>query len=106
MLIVAFQEAPALPEYSTIFIFRSNVYSLPGADLARLSNAGGEMIASLDAESDYPEKNHEKGSAELTPQTQSFAPQSCSEGKIVIFNSFKTEEILCRYPSTPHALPS
>lgn len=56
MLIVAFQEAPALPECSTIFIFRSNVYSLPGADLARLSNAGGEMIASLNAESDFRRK--------------------------------------------------
>ena len=30
--------------------------SIPRAGLARLSNAGGEMIASLDAESDFQRK--------------------------------------------------
>jgi len=34
----------------------SDQSSIPRQDLARLSNAGGEMIASLDAESDFSRK--------------------------------------------------
>jgi hypothetical protein len=76
---------------------------LPRADLVRLSNAGGEMIASSQCRKLFPEKNHEKGSAELI-QKRNNLHRSIVAWQIVIFNSFNTEEILCRYPSKPQAL--
>lgn len=42
-------------DFDSLLIF-SDQQSIPKADLARLSNAGGEMIASLDAESDIARK--------------------------------------------------
>ncbi|HDQ15793.1 MAG TPA: DUF1828 domain-containing protein, partial [Bacteroidetes bacterium] len=42
-------------DFESLLIF-SDQQSIPKADLARLSNAGGEMIASLDAESDFARK--------------------------------------------------
>ena len=41
--------------FDSLLIF-SDQSSIPRADLARLSNAGGEMIASLDAEADFQRK--------------------------------------------------
>ena len=41
--------------FDSLLIF-SDQSSMPRADLARLSNAGGEMIASLDAETDFSRK--------------------------------------------------
>ena len=41
--------------FESLLIF-ADQSSLPGADLVRLSNAGGEMVASLDAESDFESK--------------------------------------------------
>lgn len=41
--------------FDSLLIF-SDQSSMPRADLARLSNAGGEMIASLDAEADFQRK--------------------------------------------------
>jgi hypothetical protein len=45
----------AKPDFDSLLIF-SDQGSIPKQDLARLSNAGGEMIASLDAESDFSRK--------------------------------------------------
>lgn len=45
----------AKADFDSILIF-SNQKTIPANDLARLSNAGGEMIASLDAESDFSRK--------------------------------------------------
>lgn len=45
----------AKADFESILIF-SDQGALPRQDLARLSNAGGEMIASLDAESDFSRK--------------------------------------------------
>jgi hypothetical protein len=45
----------AKADFESILIF-SDQGSMPRQDLARLSNAGGEMIASLDAESDFSRK--------------------------------------------------
>lgn len=42
-------------DFDSLLIF-SDQGSIPKQDLARLSNAGGEMIASLDAESDFSRK--------------------------------------------------
>ena len=42
-------------DFESILIF-SDQGAMPRQDLARLSNAGGEMIASLDAESDFSRK--------------------------------------------------
>lgn len=42
-------------DFDSLLIF-SDLYNIPRKDLARLSNAGGEMIASLDAESDFSRK--------------------------------------------------
>jgi len=42
-------------DFDSLLIF-SDQQSIPKADLARLSNAGGEMIASLDAEADFARK--------------------------------------------------
>ena len=42
-------------DFDSILIF-SDQGSIPKQDLARLSNAGGEMIASLDAENDFARK--------------------------------------------------
>jgi hypothetical protein len=42
-------------DFESLLIF-SDQQAIPKADLARLSNAGGEMIASLDAESDFARK--------------------------------------------------
>jgi len=42
-------------DFDSLLIF-SDQGSLPKQDLARLSNAGGEMIASLDAETDFSRK--------------------------------------------------
>jgi hypothetical protein len=42
-------------DFESLLIF-SDQGSIPKQDLARLSNAGGEMIASLDAESDFSRK--------------------------------------------------
>ncbi len=46
-------------DFDSLLIF-SDQQSIPKADLARLSNAGGEMIASLDAESDFARKLNRK----------------------------------------------
>lgn len=46
-------------DFDSLLIF-SDQQSIPKADLARLSNAGGEMIASLDAESDFMRKLNRK----------------------------------------------
>lgn len=43
------------PDFDSLLIF-SDLSSVPKQDLARLSNAGGEMIASLDAEEDFSRK--------------------------------------------------
>lgn len=43
------------PDFDSILIF-SDLDTIPRRDLARLSNAGGEMIASLDAEEDFSRK--------------------------------------------------
>lgn len=43
------------PNFDSILIF-SDQSTIPKQDLARLSNAGGEMIASLDAEDDFSRK--------------------------------------------------
>ncbi len=45
----------AKADFDSLLIF-SDQQSIPKADLARLSNAGGEMIASLDAEGDFARK--------------------------------------------------
>ena len=45
----------AKADFESILIF-SDQGSMPRQDIARLSNAGGEMIASLDAESDFSRK--------------------------------------------------
>ena len=45
----------AKADFDSLLIF-SDQGSIPKPDLARLSNAGGEMIASLDAESDFHRK--------------------------------------------------
>ena len=45
----------AKADFDSILIF-SDQGAMPKPDLARLSNAGGEMIASLDAESDFSRK--------------------------------------------------
>jgi len=45
----------AKANFDSLLIF-SDQSSIPRADLARLSNAGGEMIASLDAEDDFSRK--------------------------------------------------
>jgi len=45
----------AKADFESLLIF-SDQSSIPRQDLARLSNAGGEMIASLDAESDFSRK--------------------------------------------------
>ena len=45
----------AKADFDSLLIF-SDQQSIPKADLARLSNAGGEMIASLDAEADFARK--------------------------------------------------
>ncbi len=45
----------AQADFDSILIF-SDQGTMPKQDLARLSNAGGEMIASLDAESDFSRK--------------------------------------------------
>jgi len=45
----------AKANFDSLLIF-SDQSSIPRADLARLSNAGGEMIASLDAEADFQRK--------------------------------------------------
>ena len=45
----------AKADLASLLIF-SDQSSIPRQDLARLSNAGGEMIASLDAESDFSRK--------------------------------------------------
>lgn len=45
----------ARADFESILIF-SDQSAMPRPDLARLSNAGGEMIASLDAESDFSRK--------------------------------------------------
>jgi len=45
----------AKADFDSILIF-SDQGAIPKPDLARLSNAGGEMIASLDAESDFTRK--------------------------------------------------
>jgi len=45
----------AKADFESLLIF-SDQGSIPKQDLARLSNAGGEMIASLDAESDFSRK--------------------------------------------------
>lgn len=42
-------------DFDSLLIF-SDQQSIPKSDLARLSNAGGEMIASLDAETDFARK--------------------------------------------------
>ena len=42
-------------DFDSLLIF-SDQGSIPKQDLARLSNAGGEMIASLDAETDFSRK--------------------------------------------------
>ena len=42
-------------DFDSLLIF-SDQQSIPKAYLARLSNAGGEMIASLDAEADFARK--------------------------------------------------
>lgn len=42
-------------DFDSLLVF-SDQQLIPKADLARLSNAGGEMIASLDAESDFARK--------------------------------------------------
>ena len=42
-------------DFDSLIIF-SDQSSIPSKDLARLTNAGGEMIASLDAESDFQRK--------------------------------------------------
>ncbi len=42
-------------DFDSLLVF-SDQGSIPKQDLARLSNAGGEMIASLDAESDFSRK--------------------------------------------------
>lgn len=42
-------------DFDSLLIF-SDLGSIPKQDLARLSNAGGEMIASLDAETDFSRK--------------------------------------------------
>lgn len=42
-------------DFESLLIF-SDQQSIPKPDLARLSNAGGEMIASLDAETDFARK--------------------------------------------------
>lgn len=46
-------------DFDSLLIF-SDQQSIPKADLARLSNAGGEMIASLDAEADFTRKLNRK----------------------------------------------
>ena len=46
-------------DFDSLLIF-SDQQSIPKADLARLSNAGGEMIASLDAEADLARKLNRK----------------------------------------------
>lgn len=46
-------------DFDSLLIF-SDQSSIPKQDLARLSNVGGEMIASLDAESDFSRKLHKK----------------------------------------------
>lgn len=48
-------------DFDSILIF-SDQGSVPKQDLARLSNAGGEMIASLDAEADFTRKILRKAS--------------------------------------------
>ncbi len=45
----------ATTDFDSLLIF-SDQGSIPKQDLARLSNAGGEMIASLDAETDFSRK--------------------------------------------------
>jgi len=45
----------AKADFDSLLIFSDQV-SIPKQDLARLSNAGGEMIASLDAEADFSRK--------------------------------------------------
>jgi hypothetical protein len=45
----------AKADFDSLLIF-SDQGSIPKQDLARLSNAGGEMIASLDAEADFSRK--------------------------------------------------
>ncbi|MDY0026587.1 MAG: hypothetical protein RBS33_11425, partial [Lentimicrobium sp.] len=45
----------AMADFDSLLIF-SDQGSIPKQDLARLSNAGGEMIASLDAEADFSRK--------------------------------------------------
>lgn len=45
----------AKADFDSLLIF-SDLGSMPKQDLARLSNAGGEMIASLDAETDFSRK--------------------------------------------------
>ena len=45
----------AKTSFESLLIF-SDQSSIPRSDLARLSNAGGEMIASLDAEEDFKRK--------------------------------------------------
>jgi hypothetical protein len=44
-----------MADFDSLLIF-SDQGSIPKQDLARLSNAGGEMIASLDAEADFSRK--------------------------------------------------
>lgn len=46
-------------DFDSLLIF-SDQGSIPKQDLARLSNAGGEMIASLDAETDFARKHLRK----------------------------------------------
>ncbi len=45
----------ATTDFDSLLIF-SDQGNIPKSDLARLTNAGGEMIASLDAESDFSRK--------------------------------------------------
>lgn len=45
----------AKADFDSLLVF-SDQSSIPKQDLARLSNAGGEMIASLDAEADFSRK--------------------------------------------------
>lgn len=45
----------AKADFDSLLIFSDQI-SIPKRDLARLSNAGGEMIASLDAEADFSRK--------------------------------------------------
>ena len=52
----------AKANFDSLLIF-ADQSSMPRADLARLSNAGGEMIASLDAEEDFSRKLSRKVSS-------------------------------------------